>query len=348
MESIDYVDEYEAEIEKLEDVQTELQNQIAEEVKVNAKLHSNMETQKQALQERHLALEQNVARLQEQLLNEKSSRATLEAGLRLPPETLSDLSSVDEKTKADLDELAMIEVDLANLERKVNEIGMRLNVQLERNGGSMLNFYNQSQQISNHEINLKNKPDTEVAAISESDWSISKDTHFGGAENGNERKLESTPLPNKHSSSSKKSGTRREGSNSTSALAKLTSKLSILKERRSQISNEFQNTNGGKGSELQLPLPSPNKSRGYQFNIALISPKKSRGYELNLALISPNKSRGNEFLPPPSPNRPRGSENHSPPNPEKDRCFGSSPSLTSDEGPGEAIAIIQPSLRRFC
>lgn len=38
-----------------------------------------------------------VARLQEQLQKEKSSRATLEAGLKFPPRPLSDLSSIDEK-----------------------------------------------------------------------------------------------------------------------------------------------------------------------------------------------------------------------------------------------------------
>jgi hypothetical protein len=38
-----------------------------------------------------------VDKLQEQLLKEKSFRATLEAGLQFPPGTSSELSGIDEK-----------------------------------------------------------------------------------------------------------------------------------------------------------------------------------------------------------------------------------------------------------
>lgn len=41
-------------------------------------------------------------------------------------------------------------------------------------------------------------------------FTILQDNHFSGAENENERKPESTPLPNKHLPSSKKSGARVE------------------------------------------------------------------------------------------------------------------------------------------
>lgn len=47
-----------------------------------------------------------------------------------------------------------IEVDLANLELKVNELGARLSTLLERNYGSMPNFCDQTQRISGHERNL--------------------------------------------------------------------------------------------------------------------------------------------------------------------------------------------------
>ncbi|XP_039688943.1 rho GTPase-activating protein REN1 isoform X1 [Medicago truncatula] len=205
MESIDFLDENEAEVERLEAVKTELHRQIAEEVKINVKLQSYVETRKEALYERRVVLERNVDKLQEQLLMEKSLRATLEAGLEFPPGTSSELSGIDEKTKTNVEEIVLIEADLADLERKVNELGLRLNAQLEWNSSSI------SQQISSHERNLKNKPDTEVAAISESDRSIKKqDSHFGGAGNENERKPESTSLPNKHSPSSKKSVARAE------------------------------------------------------------------------------------------------------------------------------------------
>ncbi|XP_012568403.1 rho GTPase-activating protein REN1 isoform X2 [Cicer arietinum] len=339
MESIDFLDVDETEVERLEAVKTELQSQIAEEVKVNAKLQSAVETRKRALQERRLVLEKNVDILQEQLLKEKSFRATLEAGLKFPPETSSELSGIDEKTKTDFEELLLIEADLDNLEWKVNELGERLNAQLERNYGSMQNFCDQAQQMSNHERDLKNKPDTEVAAVSESDRSIRKqDSHFGGAENENERKPESTSLPNKYPPSSKKSLTRIEGENfSGSAFTRLTSKLNFLKDRRSQFSNNLQNIAKGKGFELQLPPPSPNKARGYEFHIPLFSPNKYRGYEFHIPHPSPNKSRGNElqlrlsspnksrgcefYIPLLSPNKSRGSESHSPSNSGKSRGY---------------------------
>ncbi|XP_045828195.1 rho GTPase-activating protein REN1-like isoform X4 [Trifolium pratense] len=322
MECIDFLDDNEAEVERLEAVMTELQCQIAEEVKVNAKLQSYVETRKEALQERRLVLERNVGKLHEQLLKEKSFRATLEAGLKFPPETLSELSDIDEKTKTDFQELVLIEADLANLEWKVNELGLRLNAQLEWSYGSMQSFFDQTQQISSHERNLKNRPDTEGSAISEFDRSIRKqNSHFVGAENENERIPESTPSPNKHPPCSKKSVTRVEGANSTtSTITRLTSKLNFLKDRRSQFSSQLRNMSKEKGFELQLPPPSPNKSRGFDFHISLRSPNKSRGNERHSPLSSPNKSRGCEFyISLKSPNKSRGSENHSPPNPEKVR-----------------------------
>ncbi|XP_039689587.1 rho GTPase-activating protein REN1 isoform X2 [Medicago truncatula] len=315
MESIDFLDENEAEVERLEAVKTELHRQIAEEVKINVKLQSYVETRKEALYERRVVLERNVDKLQEQLLMEKSLRATLEAGLEFPPGTSSELSGIDEKTKTNVEEIVLIEADLADLERKVNELGLRLNAQLEWNSSSI------SQQISSHERNLKNKPDTEVAAISESDRSIKKqDSHFGGAGNENERKPESTSLPNKHSPSSKKSVARAEGASfTTSTITRLTSKLYFLKDRRSQFSNEIRNMNKGKALELQLPPPSPNERQSPNKSL-LRSPNMSRENERQSPVPSPNKSRGFEFyMSLMSPKRTRGSENHSPSTSEKVR-----------------------------
>ncbi|XP_039688463.1 rho GTPase-activating protein REN1-like isoform X1 [Medicago truncatula] len=316
MESIDFLDENEAEVERLEAVKTELHRQIAEEVKINVKLQSYVETRKEALYERRVVLERNVDKLQEQLLMEKSLRATLEAGLEFPPGTSSELSGIDEKTKTNVEEIVLIEADLADLERKVNELGLRLNAQLEWNSSSI------SQQISSHERNLKNKPDTEVAAISESDRSIKKqDSHFGGAGNENERKPESTSLPNKHSPSSKKSVARAEqgASFTTSTITRLTSKLYFLKDRRSQFSNEIRNMNKGKALELQLPPPSPNERQSPNKSL-LRSPNMSRENERQSPVPSPNKSRGFEFyMSLMSPKRTRGSENHSPSTSEKVR-----------------------------
>eukprot|EP00256_Glycine_max_P013221 XP_003526533.1 rho GTPase-activating protein REN1 isoform X2 [Glycine max] len=302
MESIDFPLEDEDEIERLEAARTELQTQIDEEVKANEKLQSHVDKQKKALEERHLALEQDVARLQELLHKEKNSRVALE-------------------NKAELEELALVEADLANLEWKVDEIGVRLNAQIERNHGSTSDSSNKPRQISNQERKLKHKVDAEVAATPQFDRSISKDTNIGGAENDIERKPESTPLPNKHPpTSSKRSGTKGEGANSTpSALTKLTSRLNFLKVGRSQTQNELQSMDKGRDSSR------------YSINV-----EKGKGYERPQSLPSPklpSPRLPSPRLPSPkhlSPNRFGGSEAQSVPNPEKGK--GSEAVQISEKG----------------
>ncbi|KAG5031194.1 hypothetical protein JHK82_014809 [Glycine max] len=297
-----YVSDLRDEIERLEAARTELQTQIDEEVKANEKLQSHVDKQKKALEERHLALEQDVARLQELLHKEKNSRVALE-------------------NKAELEELALVEADLANLEWKVDEIGVRLNAQIERNHGSTSDSSNKPRQISNQERKLKHKVDAEVAATPQFDRSISKDTNIGGAENDIERKPESTPLPNKHPpTSSKRSGTKGEGANSTpSALTKLTSRLNFLKVGRSQTQNELQSMDKGRDSSR------------YSINV-----EKGKGYERPQSLPSPklpSPRLPSPRLPSPkhlSPNRFGGSEAQSVPNPEKGK--GSEAVQISEKG----------------
>lgn len=282
MESIDFPIEDEDEIERLEAARTELQTQIDKEVKANEQLQSHVDKQKKALEERHLALEQDVARLQEQLHKEKNSRVALE-------------------NKAELEELALVEADLANLEWKVDEIGVRLN-ELEQNYGTTSDSSIQLRQISNHERKLKRKTDAEVAAMSQSDRSMSKgtvmaqqDTHIGGAENDFERKPDSPPLPNKHPpTSSKRSGTKGEVG-------------------RSQTPNELQNMDKGRDSSR------------YSINV-----EKGKGSERPQSLLSPKLPSPRLPSPRhPSPNRFGGSEAHSVPNPEKGK--GSEPVQISDK-----------------
>ncbi|CAI8599172.1 unnamed protein product [Vicia faba] len=257
MESIDFPLEEDDEIEKLEAAKTELQSQIADEVKENEKLQSKIDERKKDLQERRLALEQDVAKLQEQLHKEKSSRATLE-------------------TRIELQELALVEVDLSNLERMVEELGQRLNVKVERKYRSTSNVRKTSRQLSNQERKMKHKGDSEVAGTSHYERSLSKDSYLSGGESDSERKPESTPLQNKQPPTSKRTSSRGEGAN-TSALTKLTSRLNFLKVGRSQAVNELQNADRGrdsshssrnqdkgKGSERHqtLPSPRPNPEKG--------------------------------------------------------------------------------------
>ncbi|XP_058781220.1 rho GTPase-activating protein REN1-like isoform X4 [Vicia villosa] len=252
MESIDFPLEEDDEIERLEVAKTELQNQIADEVKENEKMQSKIDDRKKDLQERRLALEQDVAKLQEQLHKEKSSRAT--------------------ETRVELQELALVEVDLSNLERMVEELGQRLNVKLEHKYRSTSNVRKTSRQLSNQERKMKHKGDADVSATSQYERSMSKDSYLSGGESDSERKAESTPLQNKQPPTSKRSTSRGEGAN-TSALTKLTSRLNFLKVGRSQAVNELQNADRGrdsshssrnqdkgKGSERHQALPSPRQN----------------------------------------------------------------------------------------
>ncbi|XP_072054932.1 rho GTPase-activating protein REN1-like [Arachis hypogaea] len=146
MESIQFIEEDdEVGIERLETIKTELQNQIADEAKENSKLLSDMQKRKEALPEHHLALEREVVILQEQLRKEKSCRTTLEAGLKIPPRPLSK-SDIDEKIMSDLEELLLVEEDLAKIKRKLDELRVRLSL-LGQDYSSVQDSSNQPQHI---------------------------------------------------------------------------------------------------------------------------------------------------------------------------------------------------------
>ncbi|XP_061968018.1 rho GTPase-activating protein REN1 isoform X1 [Populus nigra] len=254
MESIDYPIEDDVEIQKLEATKIEMQNIISEEVKVNAILQANLEKQKKAFHEYRLALQQDVARLQEQLQKEREKRKFLEAGLNTSKGPLQVPVTIDEKMKAELEEITQAEADVANLKQKVDDLHAQLNQQCDERSGSMHGLGNQPMNASLHKAKGNGEEkDAEATASSQFGCSASKDTCMDGAETqqldskhcGNSRPISST--------NSKRSGARSEGMNSTtSALTRLTTRLNFLKERRSQIANELQNMNKGRGSDLKL------------------------------------------------------------------------------------------------
>ncbi|GAB2290778.1 hypothetical protein Dimus_025047 [Dionaea muscipula] len=131
MESIDFTLAEEEEIQMLEAAKNELQNRIAEEVNENAILQAGLEERKKALHQRRLALEKDVARLQEQLQKERDLRAALEAGLGIGQVPVS--AGIDEKTKAELHEIAVAEEDLNSLKQRFHELEMQLKRQREQN-----------------------------------------------------------------------------------------------------------------------------------------------------------------------------------------------------------------------
>ncbi|XP_062164104.1 rho GTPase-activating protein REN1 isoform X3 [Alnus glutinosa] len=147
MESIDYSIKEEVEIQRLETTKTELESRISEEGKGNAVLQASLQRRKKALRERRLALEQDVARLQEQLQKERDLRTALEAGMQTSQVPVLVLATIDEK----------------------------LNQQCEQNYGPMHASHNHTQQTPYNQAKLKDKQkDTEATATSLLETSRSK------------------------------------------------------------------------------------------------------------------------------------------------------------------------------
>ncbi|KAK4419629.1 Rho GTPase-activating protein 7 [Sesamum alatum] len=134
-ESIDSSGEEELAIQRLEIVKNDLRQRIAKEARGNAILQASLERRKQALHERRLALEQDVARLQEQLQAERDLRAALEVGLSMSSGQFSGSRGMDSKTRAELEEIALAEADVARLKQKVAELHHQLNQQRQHHYG---------------------------------------------------------------------------------------------------------------------------------------------------------------------------------------------------------------------
>ncbi|KAF9687373.1 hypothetical protein SADUNF_Sadunf02G0086800 [Salix dunnii] len=266
MESIDYPIEDDVEIQKLEATKIEMQNRISEEVKGNANLQASLENQKKALHEYRLALQQDVARLQEQLQKEREKRKFLEAGLNTSKGSLQVPVTIDEKMKAELEEIIQAEADVTNLKKKVDDLHAQLNQQCDERSGSKYGLGNQPMNPSSHKAKGNDEEkDAKATAASQFGRSVSKDTCVYGAETqeldskhcGNSRPISST--------NSKRSSARSEGLNSTtSALTRLTTRLNFLKERRSQITNELQNMDKGRGSEI-YSVQNLEKGKGLEY-----------------------------------------------------------------------------------
>ncbi|XP_015058911.1 rho GTPase-activating protein 7-like isoform X2 [Solanum pennellii] len=155
VESIDSSGEEELAIQRLEITKNDLRHRIAKEARGNAILQASLERRKQALHERRLALEQDVARLQEQLQAERDLRAALEVGLSMSSGQLSGTRGMDSKTRAELEEIALAEADVARLKQKVAELHHQLNQQRQHHYGSLSDACERFQNGPNHNSQLK-------------------------------------------------------------------------------------------------------------------------------------------------------------------------------------------------
>ncbi|XP_037497563.1 rho GTPase-activating protein 7 [Jatropha curcas] len=149
VESVDSSGEEELAIQRLEITKNDLKQRIAKEARGNAILQASLERRKQALHERRLALEQDVSRLQEQLQAERDLRAALEVGLSMSSGQFSSSRGMDSKTRAELEEIALAEADVARLKQKVAELHHQLNQQRQHHYGSLSDACDRYQHVQN-------------------------------------------------------------------------------------------------------------------------------------------------------------------------------------------------------
>ncbi|KAK8580409.1 hypothetical protein V6N12_070685 [Hibiscus sabdariffa] len=98
-DSLDLPCEEEVALESLEAEKSDLQKRLTEEIEGNAILEASLEKRKKSLHEQRLALEKEVARLEEELQREREKRTALEAGTNPSegPTSLPANSKLDEK-----------------------------------------------------------------------------------------------------------------------------------------------------------------------------------------------------------------------------------------------------------
>ncbi|KAG8371024.1 hypothetical protein BUALT_Bualt13G0044000 [Buddleja alternifolia] len=281
-ESIDSSGEEELAIQRLEIAKNDLRHRIAKEARGNAILQASLERRKQALHERRLALEQDVARLQEQLQAERDLRAALEVGLSMSSGQLSGSRGMDSKTRAELEEIALAEADVARLKQKVAELHHQLNQQRQHHYGSLSDYQQSSQQkyfqqdfdttlaVCNHERKQRTEelfgpdPRNTKAQLLTPGSSSRHPTRKLFLESSDSKSTEaSTSLSvddfGAVDSASIPSTSRaaevmdypRHQSAASSTLVELTTRLDFFKERRSQLMEQLHNLDLNYGSTPQ-------------------------------------------------------------------------------------------------
>uniref|UniRef100_A0A0D3FGD9 Rho-GAP domain-containing protein n=1 Tax=Oryza barthii TaxID=65489 RepID=A0A0D3FGD9_9ORYZ len=194
-EEIDYCSDDETLIEKLENSKTDLQSKITKEVE----------------------------NLRDQLQKERNLRVSLESGLmNLRRGQASFPSTIDNKTKADLEEVATAEADILNLKKKGSDLRGQLNNQVQMSSASLCDSCNKRL------LNTDKLTEGEQSTTS------------------------SNVGPN--SISDMVTATHMD-SGAPSALAKLTSRLNFLKERRAILASEMQNLDLARPPGPPAPAP---------------------------------------------------------------------------------------------
>ncbi|XP_062211315.1 rho GTPase-activating protein 7-like [Phragmites australis] len=284
-ESVDSSGEEELAIQRLEIAKNDLQNRIAKEARGNAILQASLERRKQALHERRLALEQDVSRLQEQLQAERDLRAALEVGL-MSSGQFSSTRSMDVKTRAELEEIALAEADVARLKQKVAELHLQLNQQRQHQYGSAVDandhhrlpghFSQQSFVQQGFDMNLafcnQEKQRNEESLVDSSQWRnikqhvlpygssrpLTRKLSFDASSSGSRGTEASTSMSVENTSVTINVPKLAEGIEygrqpmvASSTLVELTTRLDFFKERRSQLMEQLHSLDLGHGSAPQ-------------------------------------------------------------------------------------------------
>nr|VDD33980.1 unnamed protein product [Brassica oleracea] len=256
-------------IQRLELMKDELRQRIAKEAKGNAVLQASLERRKQALHERRLALEQDVGRLQEQLQAERDLRSALEVGLSSSCGHFSS-QAADSKTRAELEEIALAEADVARLKQKVAELHHQLSQQRHHHLSSLPDAQSHHQFLQNHNTQLKSfqQDFDSILAFVNQERNQRTDESSLRAEwrngRGNNRQVPGSPRLNEASLgipmeefSPVMEYARHEHNNhpppgASAALMELTTRLDFFKERRSQLMQQIHNLDLSYGSSSSV------------------------------------------------------------------------------------------------
>ncbi|XP_041998858.1 rho GTPase-activating protein 7-like isoform X2 [Salvia splendens] len=286
-ESISSSGEEELAIQRLETTKNDLRQRIAKEARGNAILQASLERRKQALHERRLALEQDVTMLQEQLQAERDLRAALEVGLSMSSDQFPGTRCMDSKTRAELEEIALAEADVARLKQKVAELHHQLNQQRQHHYGSLPDVNDSYQQaptqslpqkhfqqdfdttlaVCNHERKQRTEELTDLRNINgplstsgvskkQASWKqFVEPTNPSDSKNGEASKSLPTDNLCDVDSASLPSTSKvaemvepRNLAAASSTLMELTTRLDFFKERRSQLMEQLQKLDLNYGS----------------------------------------------------------------------------------------------------
>ncbi|XP_010519804.1 PREDICTED: rho GTPase-activating protein 7 isoform X2 [Tarenaya hassleriana] len=291
--SFDSSGEDELAIQRLEITKNELRQRIAKEARGNAILQASLERRKQALHERRLALEQDVSSLQEQLQAERDLRAALEVGLSMSSGHFSS-RGMDSNTRAELEEIALAEADVARLKQKVAELHHQLSQQRQTHFGTLSDTRDNNRRFLQQDfdstlafVNNERKQRTEESFLG-TEWRNSRAAGSAGVgpvcnsrQSPRQQVPESTNLidsvnieaslnmpldelpaidsPSVPSTSRTVDMTEYPRLPSA-ALVELTTRLDFFKERRSQLMEQLQNLDLNYGSSSQDFIHRPSSS----------------------------------------------------------------------------------------